>query len=149
MNPRGSGFEKGQVSDQEECEGRPSPSPFPSPVSTTIIAMEVSRSPEYEVEMRKIRRSQMAAPQRSDSSANLLLNLVDGYRVTAVIYVAARLGIADLLLEGSKSVVELARLTDTHERSLLRLMRALVTLALGDAVLAAQTRNHDPDLLLR
>jgi hypothetical protein len=72
----------------------------------------------------------MAAPQRSDSSANLLLNLVDGYRVTAVIYVAARLGIADLLLEGSKSVPELARLTDTHERSLLRLMRALVTLAL-------------------
>jgi len=72
----------------------------------------------------------MAAPQRSDSSANLLLNLVDGHRVTAVIYVAARLGIADLLLEGSKSAPELARLTDTHERSLLRLMRALVTLAI-------------------
>jgi Dimerisation domain len=70
----------------------------------------------------------MAAPQRSDSSANLLLNLVDGHRVTAVIYVAARLGIADLLLEGSKSAPELARLTDSHEGSLLRLMRALVTL---------------------
>ena len=72
----------------------------------------------------------MAAPRRSDSSANLLLNLVDGHRVTAVIYVAARLGIADFLMEGPKSVPELARLTDTHERSLLRLMRALVKLAI-------------------
>ena len=70
------------------------------------------------------------ATQGSDSSANLLLNLIDSYRVTAVIYVTARLGIADLLLEGSKSAPDLARLTDTHERSLLRLMRALVTLAL-------------------
>ena len=70
------------------------------------------------------------ATEGSDSSANLLLNLIDGYRVTAVIYVTARLGIADLLLEGSKSAPDLARLTDTHKRSLLRLMRALVTLAL-------------------
>ena len=60
----------------------------------------------------------------------MLLNLVDGHRVTAVIYVAAKLGIADLPLEGSKSAPELARLTNTHERSLHRLMRALVTLAI-------------------
>jgi len=72
----------------------------------------------------------MATLQRSDSPGNLLLNLVDGHRVTAVIYVAAKLGIADLLLEGSKSAQDLARLTDTHERSLLRLMRVLVTLAI-------------------
>lgn len=72
----------------------------------------------------------MATPQRSDSPGNVLLNLVDGHRVTAVIYVAAKLGIADLLLEGSKSAPELARLTNTHERSMLRLMRALVTLAI-------------------
>jgi O-methyltransferase domain/Dimerisation domain len=72
----------------------------------------------------------MAAPQSSVSSANALLNLIDGHRVTAVIYVAARLGIADLLVEGPKSIPELARLTDTHERSLLRLMRALVKLAI-------------------
>jgi hypothetical protein len=72
----------------------------------------------------------MAAPRRSDSSANVLLNLVDGHRVTAVIYVAARVGLADLLLEGPKSVPKLARLTDTHERSLLRLMWALVELAI-------------------
>jgi hypothetical protein len=51
------------------------------------------------------------------------MDLVAGHRVTAVIYVAAKLGIADLLLEGPMAAAELARLTDTHNRSLLRLMR--------------------------
>ena len=37
----------------------------------------------------------MAAPQNSYLSANVLVDLVDGHRVTAIIYVAARLGIAD------------------------------------------------------
>jgi ubiquinone/menaquinone biosynthesis C-methylase UbiE len=68
--------------------------------------------------------------QRTESSVNTLLDLVGGHRVTAVIYVAAKLGIADFLLEGPKTVAELARLTDTHERSLLRLMRALVLLSI-------------------
>ena len=65
-----------------------------------------------------------------DASANALLDLVAGHRVTAVIYVAAKLGIADLLAEGPKTAAELARLTDTHQPSLLRLMRALVALAI-------------------
>ncbi len=68
--------------------------------------------------------------QSSDPSANTLMDLVAGHRVTAVIYVAAKLGIADLLFEGPKAAAELARLTDTHNRSLLRLMRALVALAI-------------------
>ncbi len=72
----------------------------------------------------------MDAPKRSDSSATQLLKLIDGHRVTAVIYTAAQLGIAELLLEGPKSGPELARLTGTHERSLLRLMRALVQLGI-------------------
>jgi hypothetical protein len=72
----------------------------------------------------------MAAPQSFDSPANALVDLVDGHRVTAVIYVAARLGIADLLVESPRSVAELAHLTSTHEPSLLRLMRTLVKLAI-------------------
>ncbi len=72
----------------------------------------------------------MAAPQNFGPSANALVDLADGHRVTAIIYVAAKLGIADLLFEGAKSVPELARLTDAHERSLFRLMRALVKLGI-------------------
>jgi O-methyltransferase domain/Dimerisation domain len=72
----------------------------------------------------------MDAPRNPAISANALVDLVNGHRVSAVIYVAAKLGIADLLFEGAKSVPELARLTDTHERSLFRLMRTLVKLAI-------------------
>jgi hypothetical protein len=43
---------------------------------------------------------------------------------------AARLGIADLLAAGPKTAAELARSTDTRERSLLRLMRGLVNLGI-------------------
>lgn len=70
------------------------------------------------------------AKQSSDRSATALMDLVAGHRVTAVIYVAATLGIADLLFEGPKTATELASLTDTHECSLHRLMRGLVALAI-------------------
>jgi O-methyltransferase domain/Dimerisation domain len=68
------------------------------------------------------------ANQSSDPLANRLMDLIAGHRVTAVIYAAAKLGIADLLFEGPKPAAELARLSDTHRQSLLRLMRGLVTL---------------------
>jgi len=58
--------------------------------------------------------------QLTDSSANTLLDLAGCHRVTAVIYVAARLGIADFLIESPKTAAKLARLSDTHDRSLLR-----------------------------
>jgi SAM-dependent methyltransferase len=70
------------------------------------------------------------AAQDFAPSASTLMDLIAGHRVTEVIYVAAKLGIADLLAEGPKTAAELARLTDTHERSLLRLMRGLVTLGI-------------------
>ncbi|HEY6419287.1 MAG TPA: methyltransferase dimerization domain-containing protein, partial [Candidatus Binataceae bacterium] len=70
------------------------------------------------------------ATQSSDPSASTLLDLIAGHRVTAVIHVAAKLGIADLLFEGPKTAAELSRMTDTHPRSLLRLMRGLVALAI-------------------
>jgi cyclopropane fatty-acyl-phospholipid synthase-like methyltransferase len=63
-------------------------------------------------------------------SPNTIMDLIAGHRVTAVIHVAAKLGLADLLTDGPRTAKELARLTDTHERSLLRLMRALCALGI-------------------
>jgi len=54
--------------------------------------------------------------------------LINSQRITAVIYVAARLGVADLLEPGPKSTVELANETGAHEQSLRRLLRALLTI---------------------
>jgi SAM-dependent methyltransferase len=68
--------------------------------------------------------------QRAHPSTNILLDLIEGHRVTAVIHTAAQLGIADLLAEGPKSVADLAHLTDSHEPSLLRLMQTMTKLGL-------------------
>jgi len=56
-----------------------------------------------------------------------LLQLVTGYRVSQAIYVAAKLGIADLVKDGPKNYDELAQATRTHPRSLYRLLRALAS----------------------
>ena len=63
-------------------------------------------------------------------SPNTMMDLIAGHRVTAVIYAAAKLGLADLIADGSRTAADLARLTDTHERSLLRLLRALSALGI-------------------
>lgn len=47
--------------------------------------------------------------------------------ISQAIYVAAQLGIADLLKDGPKSSFDLAKATGTHERSLYRVLRALAS----------------------
>jgi O-methyltransferase domain/Dimerisation domain len=54
-----------------------------------------------------------------------LQQLTNGYWTTQIIYVAAKLGIADLLTHGPQDVGSLARATQTHAPTLSRLMRAL------------------------
>jgi hypothetical protein len=57
-----------------------------------------------------------------------MAQMITGYWVSQMVYVAAKLGLADLLADGPKSVEELARATSTHPRSLGRLLRALASL---------------------
>ena len=56
-----------------------------------------------------------------------MLQIMTGFRVSRATYVAAKLGIADLLKDGAKSSDELAHLTNTHAPSLYRVMRALTS----------------------
>ena len=56
-----------------------------------------------------------------------LLQVMNAYRVSQAISVAAKLGIADLLTNGPKSTEELAQATGTHAHSLYRLLRALAS----------------------
>lgn len=65
------------------------------------------------------------APEEQPAAA--LTRLVNGYQVSQAIHVAATLGIADLLREGSRSVADLAAATGTHEGTLYRLLRALAS----------------------
>jgi ubiquinone/menaquinone biosynthesis C-methylase UbiE len=66
----------------------------------------------------------------SDNLYDELARLVGGYWYTQTIYVAAKLGLAELLREGSMSVQELAEATGTSPKALYRLLRALASLGI-------------------
>ena len=55
----------------------------------------------------------------------MLQQMIQGFQVTQCIYVAAKLGIADLLKDGPRTSEELAQATDTHAPSLYRVLRLL------------------------
>jgi hypothetical protein len=55
-------------------------------------------------------------------------DMITGLRKTQLLYVAAKLGIADLLQEGAKSSDELAHAVGAHPRALYRVLRALAGL---------------------
>ena len=57
--------------------------------------------------------------------AAAMLNMISGYWVSQMVFVAARLNIADLLSNGAMSVKELAAKTKVDEAGLFRLLRAL------------------------
>jgi hypothetical protein len=65
----------------------------------------------------------MAAPNPQEQMNRLL----SGYWLSKAVYAAAKLGIADLLSQGSRSPDELAQETHTHGPSLYRLLRALAS----------------------
>ncbi len=64
------------------------------------------------------------------SSPMALLNMVTGCWVSQALYVAAKLGIADLLHEGPQSCKRLAEATQTHAGSLYRVLRALASVSI-------------------
>ena len=66
----------------------------------------------------------------SQVSALRLFDLIQSHRVTAVIYVAAKLGLAELLRDGPQTPGALAKATGADERSLGRLLTALSTIGL-------------------
>ena len=59
-----------------------------------------------------------------------LMHLFHGARITQLLYVAAKLGIADLLTEGAKRSEELAQTVGAHPRTLYRVLRALASLGI-------------------
>lgn len=56
-----------------------------------------------------------------------LMEMNDGYVVARALQLAAELGIADLLADGTRSAGDLAQATSTHPRALYRLLRALAS----------------------
>jgi hypothetical protein len=67
-------------------------------------------------------------PQGNPSSQDML-GLISGFWISQAIYVAAKLGIADLLQDGPKSAAVLAKQAEAHEPSLYRVLRTLASRA--------------------
>jgi hypothetical protein len=57
-----------------------------------------------------------------------VLRMIQGLHISRAIYVAAKLGISDLLADGPRSSTELAQLTKAHASSLYRVLRLLAAL---------------------
>jgi hypothetical protein len=68
-----------------------------------------------------------AAHRQPTPPEAFLTQLAFGAMMTQALYVAAKLGVADLLASGPRNVSELAAETETHERSLYRVMRSLAS----------------------
>lgn len=66
----------------------------------------------------------------SSTPALKLLDLIQSHRVTAVIYVAAKLGIAELLRSGPRSLDDLKKATGADQHALRRLLTALSTVGI-------------------
>ena len=75
--------------------------------------------PVTEKAQRPVAHAPVMPPRR------LLAQMLVGNQVQQAIYVAAKLGIADLLKSGPKDIAALARATGAHQDSLYRLLRAL------------------------
>lgn len=74
----------------------------------------------------------MFEPQNADLTSNkspmmAYVELVSGFWISQAMNVAAKLGVADLLTEGAKSVDELAQATESHAPSLYRVLRTLAS----------------------
>jgi hypothetical protein len=69
----------------------------------------------------------VASTKEWHSSSTALFQMATGYWISQAIYVAAKLGIADLLKDGPQTCVTLAAATESDAPSLFRLMRALAS----------------------
>jgi hypothetical protein len=100
--------------------------------------------------------AQKAAVSTETPSPIAMLQLISGFWISRCIYIAAKLGIADLVNDGPRTVAELATATATHAPSLFRVMRALASVGIfsqddrgrfGITPLSATLRSDAPGSL--
>ena len=72
-----------------------------------------------------------------NSETQTLLEMIRGFRVSQCIYVAAKLGIADLLKDGEQHCDALAAATNSNKAAIYRLLRALASVGIF-----AETQPH-------
>jgi len=85
----------------------------------------------------------MSAPMEAAvRPANVMMQLISGKCLSRCVSLAAELSIADLLTDGPKDIVELAKATGTHSDSLYRVLRLLAAVGVFDELANRQFRNN-------
>ena len=92
-------------------------------MSTAASEVEENR-PETEKAQQSSERPASAPPEA------VVMQITLGALASQALYVPAKLGIADLLIDGPRTVEELATATDTHAPSLYRVLRAVASLGI-------------------
>ena len=106
-----------------------------------------TRSTQSWTELRRLLRRRLFPAQGGGTSTEgqfppTLFQMASSYWISQAIYVAAKLGIADLLKDGPLKCSEIAAIVGADVSSLFRLMRALSSLGIF-----AQTKNEYFSLL--
>ncbi|MEO7000347.1 MAG: methyltransferase [Ktedonobacterales bacterium] len=70
----------------------------------------------------------------STTSTAVLMRMLSGYRVTQMLYVVAKLGIANLLADGAKTADQLAAATSANPDALYRTLRALASISVFEEI---------------
>ncbi|HQZ83329.1 MAG TPA: methyltransferase [Pyrinomonadaceae bacterium] len=79
----------------------------------------------------------------------ILMQLSMGAMVTQALFVAAKLGVADVLAEGEKHIDEIAKAVDAHPPSLFRILRSLASLGVFTETKARTFANTSLSEVLR
>lgn len=72
-----------------------------------------------------------------------MLQLINGFHVSRALYVAAKLGLADLVSQGSQSSIELATATKTNSEALQRVIRVLASVGVFEILADKRVAKTD------
>ena len=97
-------------------------------MSTAVAELIETARPEVSNSPQQISNSSPAFTKESAPPEAVLTQMITGSLGSQAIYVAAKLGIADLLVNGAKNVEELAAAAEADAPSLYRVLRALASL---------------------
>src|SRR4051794_12146363 len=97
-----------------------------------LLSLALSNQPATsqlteETQMTQDQRTTLSNAMPALAPPLVLLQMMTGYWGAQAVYIAAKLGVADLLTDGARPVGELAAATQTDVSSLYRLLRALAS----------------------
>jgi hypothetical protein len=98
-----------------------------SPINDNSQTSVVNKNESNEIQLKSDDSHGDEKKSSASSDSTIMMNMIRGYQLSQVLFVAAKLGVADILASHGRMKIDLlAQLTDTHAPSLEHLLRTLV-----------------------